>query len=228
MKSGSKCLSLSLSLVALVLMLAAIALAPAMSAAGAAAIPKASQPVLMVSAGQGNGVLVATALADRIKLPYDYSDVPTAKHVAAGAGLEGFVEGDGAHRELKSGKPKGTPYQTVFLVMGASLKGMGASGLSLNQEVARLKDVIKYCRDKKILLVGMHVEGKAMRGKPGSDNEAIIDAVAPFCDYLIVMNTSNQDGKFTQIGKEKNIPVSVAEKTSEIQTIFQTMFGLAK
>ena len=35
-------------------------------------------PVLITSAGQGNGVLVATALADRVKLPYDYPTCPPA------------------------------------------------------------------------------------------------------------------------------------------------------
>lgn len=211
---------------AIMFLLVAIAL---LAPGGAAnSVPTAQLPLLISSAGQGNGVLVAMALGDRVKLPYDYCDIPTSKHMAKGVGLEGFVEGEGAHREIKSAAPKGTPYKTVILVMGASLKGMGASGLSLNQEVARLKDVIKYCRDNRIMLVGMHVEGRAMRGKPGSDNEAIIDAVAPECDYLIVMSASNFDGRFTDIGAQKKIPVSVVDKTSEIQTIFQTMFRLAK
>ncbi|HQD81229.1 MAG: DUF6305 family protein [Bacillota bacterium] len=213
---------------AAITMLALIATMSSSAVSTATTIPQAKLPLLISSAGQGNGALVAMALADRVKLPYDYCDVPTSKHLAMGVGLEGFVEGEGAHREIKSTAPKGTPYRTVILVMGASLKGMGASGLSLNQEVSRLKSVIKYCKDNKIMLVGMHVEGRAMRGKPGSDNEVIIDAVAPSCDYLIVMSASNFDGKFTDLGAEKKIPVSVVDKTSEIQTIFQTMFGLQK
>ena len=64
-------------------MIAVMATMLAPMAVGAADdIPKAETPVLITSAGQGNGVLVATALADRVKLPYDYSDVPTSKHIA--------------------------------------------------------------------------------------------------------------------------------------------------
>lgn len=211
-----------------IVMLVLVAMTLSSPVVAADPIPEAKMPLLISSAGQGNGALVATALGDRVKLPYDYCDIPTAKDLACGVGLEGFAEGIGAHREIKSTAPKGTPYKTVILVMGASLKGMGASGLSLNQEIARLKDVSKYCNDNGIMLVGMHVEGKAMRGKPGSDNETIIDAVAPLCDYLIVMKASNFDGKFTDIGARENIPVSVALRTSEIQAIFQTMFKLTK
>ncbi len=211
-----------------IVMLVLVAMMLSSPVAAADPIPEAKTPLLISSAGQGNGALVAKALGDRVKLPYDYCDIPTSKYMASGVGLEGFAEGSGAHREIKSTAPKGTPYKTMILVMGASLKGMGASGLSLNDELARLKDVIKYCKDNKIMLVGMHVEGKAMRGKPGSDNEAVIDAVAPLCDYLIVMEASNFDGRFTEIGAQKGIPVSVANRTVDIQAIFQTMFKLTK
>mgnify|MGYP001396373545 CR=1 FL=1 len=208
--------------------LAALAMTLAPAAVGAAdQIPKASLPVLNVSAGQGNGVLVVNALADRAKIPYDYSDVATAKHIAGGVGLPTFVEGEGAHKEIKSTAKPGTPYKTVILVMGASLKGMGASGLSINSEISRLKDLVKYCKDNKILVVGMHVEGVSMRGKPGSDNEAIIDAVAPLCDYLIITEKGyNYDDKFAKIGSSKGIPISVAKNNTELQTIMKAMFGL--
>lgn len=211
-----------------VLVLAALAMTLAPASVGAAdQIPKASTPVIHISAGQGNGVLVVNALADRIKLPYDYSDVATAKHLAAGVGLPTFVEGEGAHREIKSTAKTGTPYKTVILVMGASLKGMGASGLSINSEVNRLKELISYCKTNKILVVGMHVEGVAMRGKAGSDNEAIIDAVAPLCDYLVVTQKGYEyDDKFANISKSKGIPISVAANNTELQNIMKTMFGL--
>ena len=210
-------------------MIAVMATMLAPNAVGAADdIPKAETPVLITSAGQGNGVLVATALADRVKLPYDYSDVPTSKHIAAGVGLEGFVEGEGAHREIKSTAPKGTPYKTLIVVMGVSLKGMGASGLSIDTELARLKDILDYCRANNIFVVGMHVEGAAMRGKPGTqnDNERVIDAVVPKCDLVIVTKAGNQDGRFNELGAAHGVQVAEVSGNRDIQTIFETMFGL--
>lgn len=217
------------SILALLVVMAVIGLVLGAPAVGHAdTVPSAQLPVVIISAGQSAGIFVANALADRVKLPYDWSDVPTAKHIASGSGLAGIVEGPGVHVGRKAGVPDGTPYKTVIFVIGASLKGMGASGLSLNDEVNRLREIIKYCQDNKVFMVGMHVEGKALRGKPGSDNEVVIDAVAPFCNYLIVTTSSNHDDKFTDIGKAKNIPVSVVSKTTDIAAIFQTMFGLTK
>lgn len=190
--------------------------------------PSAKLPLLIVSAGQSTGIYVANALADRIKLPYDWADVPTEKEIAAGVGLAGMKPGPGVHVEShQQGKfASGAPYKTVILVMGASLKGMGASGLDVAGEVARLKKIINYCKSKNILLIGMHVEGKAGRGRKGSEQEDIIDAVAPYVDYLMVMSASNFDDRFTNIAKEKNIPLSVANNMNEMADFMAKVFGI--
>jgi hypothetical protein len=198
------------------------------SMAGAEKIPNAELPVIIVSAGQSSGIFVATAIANKCKLPYDMADVPTVKNIRAGVGLGGLEDGPGVHVEYKSKAAKGKPYNTMILVLGASLKGMGASGLSLDDEVARLKSLVNYCRKNDIKIVALHVEGESKRGKPGSDNEMVIDAVAPRADYLIVTSSGNKDGKFTNIAKKNNIPISVVDKTMEISQIFETMFKLKK
>ena len=36
----------------------------------------------------------------------------------------------------------------------------------------------------------------------------MIDAVAPFSDFLIVVEDSNKDGRFTKISQDKGIPLS--------------------
>ncbi|HYA48861.1 MAG TPA: DUF6305 family protein, partial [Burkholderiales bacterium] len=104
--------------------------------------------------------------------------------------------------------PAGTPYKTVIFAIGASLKGMGASGLTLESEEARLKKLIDYCKQKKILVMAVHIGGESKRGAPGSDNERMIDAMAPFADYIVVTKDSNKDGRFTKLAKAKNIPLT--------------------
>jgi hypothetical protein len=142
---------------------------------------------------------------------YDYCDVPTVDMLAAGVGLGGKESGPGFHVEINTDTtkfPKGTPFKAVIFAIGASLKGMGASGLTLESEEARLKSLIDYCRQKKIFIMAVHIGGESKRGAPGSDNERMIDAVAPFADYLVVTKDSNKDGRFTKIAQARTIPLT--------------------
>jgi len=131
--------------------------------------------------------------------------------VASGVGLGGKQSGPGFHVEVTTDTakfPAGTPYKAVIFAIGASLKGMGASGLTLESEEARLKKLVAFCKQKKILIIAVHLGGESKRGAPGSDNERMIDAVAPFADYLVVTKDSNRDGRFTKLAKVRNIPLT--------------------
>jgi hypothetical protein len=186
--------------------------------------PKASLPMLSTSAGQSSGAVIVNALCDRSGLKYDYCDVPTAEQIAAGVGLGDFKTGEGFHLTSKSDAKKGTPFKTVIFAVGASLKGMGASGLSIDTEVSRVKKIIEYCKANKIMVVAVHAEGKSRRGKPGSDNELIIDAVVPSADYIIVTADGNFDGRFDAIAKKSGAPISVIKQSTELTAILQKMF----
>jgi hypothetical protein len=208
-------------------MLVALSLSAAFAVAASAQTqepPKAGLPVLTTSAGQSSGAIIVNALSDRIGLKYDYCDVPTAEQVAAGVGLGDFKTGVGAHLESKSEAKKGTPYKAVIFAVGASLKGMGASGLSIDSEVARVKKIIEVCKKDKIMVIAVHAEGKSRRGRAGSDNELIIDAVVPYADYIIVTADGNFDGRFDAIAKKSGAPISIIKNSSELSALLQKMF----
>ncbi len=201
---------------------AAIAAAALLLAAGGAALsaqtaapaPKTPLPILTTSAGQSTDVETLNIVMDEAGIGYDYCDVPTPQIIASGVGLGGQQSGAGFHVESKTDTakfPKGTPFKTAIFAIGASMKGMGASGLTLESEEARLKSDLDYCRKNKVMIVGVHLGGEARRGAPGSDNERMIDAVAPNADWLIVTKDSNEDGRFTKIAKAKGIPLSEIE-----------------
>ena len=196
----------------------------ALSAAVAQEPPKASLPLLSTSAGQSSGAVIVNALCDRIGLKYDYCDVPTAEQLASGVGLGDFKTGAGFHLTSKSDAPKGTPYKAVIFAVGASLKGMGASGLSIDTEVARVRKLIDYCKKNKILVVAVHAEGKSRRGKPGSDNELIIDAVLPYADYIIATEAGDFDKRFEEIAKKSGAPLSIIKQSTEMTALLQKMF----
>jgi hypothetical protein len=191
------------------------------------AVPKAKLPVLTTSAGQSNDVTTVNIVLEEAGIGYDYCDVPDIDMMKAGVGLAGKESGPGFHVEVTTDLakyPKGTPYRTVIFAIGASLKGMGASGLTVEAEEARLKRIIDYCKQNKLFIIGVHVGGTALRGAPGSDNERMIDAVAPFSDYLIVTKESNTDGRFTKIAQAKKIPLTEVEYALDLVGLMKQVF----
>ena len=191
-------------------------------------IPKARLPVLTTSAGQSPDVTTINIVAEEAGIKYDYCDVPTVELLKAGVGLAGERSKEtGFHVEIHTDLekfPEGTPYKTVIFAIGASLKGMGASGLTVDKEVKRLKEIIDYCKEKKIFIIGVHIGGQSKRGAPGSDNEKMIDAVAPSADYLIVTGDSNKDGRFDKIAKEKEIPLTQIKYALDLVDILKQVF----
>ena len=177
-------------------------------------VPKAGLPVLTTSAGQSADVTTINIVLEEVGLGYDYCDVPTVEMLAGGVGLGGRESGPGFHVEVTTDLaryPAGTPYKAVIFAIGASLKGMGASGLTLESEEARLKKVIESCKQKKIFVMAVHIGGESKRGPAGSDNERMIDAVAPLADYIVVTKDSNKDGRFTKLAAAKKIPLTEIE-----------------
>jgi hypothetical protein len=213
----------------IVLLPLAIGLLLFASASNAAAddIPKSSLPVLTTSAGQSADVETLNVICEEAGVNYDYCDVPTKDLIKAGVGLAGKESGPGFHVEVNTdlaAYPEGTPYKTIIFAIGASLKGMGASGLTVDAEVKRLNEIIEYCKQNKIFIIAMHAAGISGRGAPGSDNEKMIDAVAPFADYIIVAADSNKDGRFDSIAKDKGIPITQVEYALEIVDILKQVF----
>jgi PPE-repeat protein len=190
-------------------------------------IPKAQLPVLTTSAGQSPDVTTVNIICEEAGVKYDYCDVVTVEMIEDGVGLGGKKSGPGFHVEVHTDLnkfPKGTPYKTIVIAIGASLKGMGASGLTVETELNRLKRIIEYCKKKGIFIIGVHIGGSSKRGAPGSDNERMIDAVAPYADYLIVTSDSNKDGRFTNIAKEKGTPLTEVEFALDVVEIFKQVF----
>lgn len=200
-------------------------LSPAISAE--TQVPKAKLPVLTTSAGQSPDVNTVNIIMEEAGLKYDYCDVPTAEMIKKGVGLGGKKSSQGFHVEIHTDLSKfknGTPYKSIIIAIGASLKGMGASGLTVDDEVKRLKAIIDYCKANKIFIIAVHVGGVSKRGAAGGDNERMIDAVAPFADYLVVVTDSNKDGRFTKIATEKKLLLTEIKYALELVDIIKKVY----
>lgn len=191
-------------------------------------IPKTELPVLTTSAGQSQDVTTMNIILEEAGIGYDYCDVPAADMLEDGVGLGDRESGEGFHVEINSdleSYPPGTPYKTVIFAIGASLKGMGASGLTVESEIDRLKEIIDYCKKENIFILAVHAGGTSRRGAPGSDNEKMIDAVAPFADFIIVTADSNKDKRFNTIADKNGIPLKQVEYALEMVDVLKEMFN---
>jgi hypothetical protein len=175
----------------------------------AAGAEKAGLPVLLTSCGQSPGPVKIQVFLKKLQLDYAYNLQATAK-------------------DLIAKKASGTPFKTVVIVTGASLKGMGAAGVSVNDEIARTKALIEEAKKQGIKIIGAHVEGMARRAQgaaPGDNSDEMsIDAVCPFSSLLVVRKDGNEDGRFTTISKNKNIPLIEFEKNLELEQVLANLF----
>ena len=192
-------------------------------------IPGSQLPVLTTSAGQSTDVNTLNAIMEAAAIKIDYCDVPTVEILKSGVGLEGQAsKKTGFHVEINTDFDKfkkGTPYKTVVFAIGASLKGRGASGLTIDDEIKRVKDVIQYCKKNKIFIIAVHAGGEARRGAAGSNNEKMIDAVAPVADYIIAVIDSNKDGRFSKIAEANKIPFTEVKYALGIVELMKKVFN---
>jgi len=89
----------------------------------------------------------------------------------------------------------------------------------------RIKKIVDLCKKNKIFIIGVHAGGEAARGPAGSDNERMIDAVAPFADCLIVTKDSNKDGRFSKIAEKSKAPLTQVDYALGMVDIVKKIFS---
>jgi hypothetical protein len=185
-------------------------LLPLVSLSFPAAAQKAGLPVLVTSCGQSGGPTKFEIFLKKLKMDYVYNMQATAADLIA---------------KSKSG----TPFKSIVIVTGSSLKGMGAAGVSINDEIARTKALIAEAKKQNIKVIGAHIGGvqnRAQGAAPGDNtDEMSIDAVCPFSSLLIVKKDGDEDGRFTTISKDKNVPMISFEKNLDLETVIKDLFS---
>lgn len=172
------------------------------AAVGGAKPMKGFEPLLITNAGQGPGGKMGRLLVGQSKAvtKFDYNAEPWEKDLRA------------------------KPYKTLMVIVGSSAKGLGASGITIDQEIARLNKMIAEAKKLKMQIVVCQIEGKARRGNPGSADEQSIDAVAPYADFLVVKKDANEDGRFTKISQKTKAPLTIIDDTVDFIQVVQQMY----
>ena len=186
-----------------VVILALLVAVPASAAVTGAAPVKAGTPLLITNAGQGPGAKMSRLLIQRtgVVTDYDYNAEP------------------------KPADLKAKPFKTMVVVIGSTAKGLGASGITIDDEIARLDAMIAEARKLKIQIVAVLLEGKTRRGKPGGADDRCIDAIAPFANYLVVKKDGNEDGRFDAIAKKSGAPLTFIDDAVDFGEVVKAMYS---
>jgi hypothetical protein len=167
-------------------------------------LPKVELPLVVTTCGQSPGALMVWVLSKQIKLPCDRNDLLTAE-------------------DLKAKAEEGNPYKTLIITTGTSMKGMGAAGVDIDYEVARIEAIIEEAKKEGILIIGAHIEGMARR--VDATDAASIATVIPESKLLLIREDGNEDGYFTKAAEEQGIPIITFEKTLDLVDIFKQLFN---
>lgn len=168
-------------------------------------LPELKTPFIITTCGQSPGGLNVFVLCKRIKLPCEKIDLLKAE-------------------DLKIKAEKGFPCNTLMIIAGSSLKGLGAAGVKIETEVTRIKNLIKKAKAQGIFIIGAHIGGMARRVDQ-SDEESI-NAVIPESDLIIVRADGNEDDYFTILAEKYNIPLIIIQNTLEITDLLKKFFKI--
>ncbi|MBN2226155.1 MAG: hypothetical protein JW763_02205 [candidate division Zixibacteria bacterium] len=156
---------------------------------------KFEQPILISSAGQSADMKLIGMLAKKQKLD------AKAVNMAQVSDLDGI--------------------KTLIIVPGFSSKGLGAAGVSQKEEMERVEKLVAAAQEKKIPIVMIHIGGNARRK---GQSDAFNKLTAEVAERMIVVQQGDEDGFFSEIAREKKIPITLVEKIAEVATPLGELF----
>ncbi|MBR2282596.1 MAG: hypothetical protein IJ863_08245 [Spirochaetales bacterium] len=159
-------------------------------------------PFLLTSGGQGAGSKMLRLLINQ------------SKKFTLGEDADFWLEDETPERyeDIDSGR-----YTTLVIVISVTEKGLGASGITIEDEIGFLKEVLKKAKAQNMKIVAVSMEADARAPKlPTNGNERIIDLVCPESDWMIVLKANNSDEKFTKISQQYGIPLTIIDKQMDL------------
>ncbi len=175
------------------LMAMALALGASLAARSA---PVFEQPLLITSAGQSADAQLAAVLARKAGLKADLVKMAGPKELAG--------------------------HKTLVLVLGASMKGLGAAGLDTAKEKDRIKSLLAAAKSQRIPVLCLHLGGEARRGEL---TDGMVAEYLPSAMAAIVVKSGDKDGLFERICRKNGIPLTEVPKTLDAVEPLKTAFA---
>ncbi|MDD7245758.1 MAG: DUF6305 family protein [Eubacteriales bacterium] len=109
---------------------------------------------------------------------------------------------------------------TVFIVVGASGKGLGGAGTDAAAELVRANAF--QAKADKINIVCVHVGGANRRG---DTSDPTIRVIAGCSKVILVVEEGNSDDLFTGIANDNSIPLYEYSKSAKMLDSFKYLLG---
>lgn len=165
-------------------------------------------PFLITNAGQGPGGKMARLLVSQtgtltLDTDYFYDSEPGA-------------DGHGNLDDMD--------YSCLVVVIGSTDKGLGASGITIEDELARLEKMVAKAKELELPIIGVLLEKDKRSDISTNANERCIDAICPNANWMIVVADGNSDGRFDALKEEYNIPLTVIDTTLDFTELAKQAF----
>lgn len=162
-------------------------------------------PFMITNAGQGPGGKMGRLLVSRAGTltedeDFYYVDVPYAADVDA------------------------RDYSAIVIVIGSTDKGLGATGITIDQEIARVDEVVARANEKGVPVIAVMLEKDKRSDVKTNSNERCIDAVCPHASWMIVTADVNTDGRYDAFKAENGIPLTILDSSMDFISLVQQAF----
>lgn len=152
------------------------------------------QPILVTSFGQSTDGAMIDTVMKKIGANYTYNATANANSVSS--------------------------CKTIVIACGASTKGLGAAGISEDQETKRAQDIMAAVKKNGTKVICVHIGGSSRRGKL---SDVLTDLVLPVADYIVLKEDANFDYKFTNFAEKNNKPISLIYANKDSLTVFENL-----
>ena len=162
-------------------------------------------PFMITNAGQGPGGKMGRLLVSRAGTltedeDFYYVDVPYAADVDA------------------------RDYSAIVIVIGSTDKGLGATGITIDQEIARVDEVVARANEKGVPVIAVMLEKDKRSDVKTNANERCIDAVCPHASWMIVTADVNTDGRYDAFKAENGTPLTILDSSMDFISLVQQAF----
>ena len=170
-------------------------------------LPELKATIIVTTCGQSPGALMVKLICDQVGIDCVEADLLTADEMLAEcSGFEDIRDYAGV----------------LFVTTGTSLKGMGAAGVDIDTEVARCVELVEAARELGMVVIVGQIEGPPRR--VDEYDEKSIGAMSPLADLLITRSDVNEDGYYTTLAEENEIPQIFIDQTLDLEVLLPLLF----
>ena len=115
-------------------------------------------------------------------------------------------------------------YSAIVIVIGSTDKGLGATGITIDQEIARVDEVVARANEKGVPVIAVMLEKDKRSDVKTNSNERCIDAVCPHASWMIVTADVNTDGRYDAFKAENGTPLTILDSSTDFISLVQQAF----